>query len=336
MKYTLITPLILAACISAGTLQAADVPKKLERQTTWGLYVDSQEVAKMKKDLGDKMLFIDVRDPIEIMFTGFSDVVDINIPYKIADTTAWNQKKPVFNMAINKNFEQDLEAALKARGLTKEAPIAIMCRSGGTRGAPATKLLENKGYKNVYVVTDGFEGGKVKKGEKKNWRLKNGWKNAGLPWSYKLNKDKMYMPSSTKITPEMAKKAAFISKLNHANPMPNYMPVAMKNAEALKLNEEQITKLKSWTSANKGKSKAAVMRIIELENEIATASMKGEGKETLMNKFSEMSEMRMKLAASKTACRDNMRTILTTEQWDTLVGLQAATKKKVVEKHASL
>ncbi|RKZ61085.1 MAG: sulfurtransferase, partial [Gammaproteobacteria bacterium] len=24
------------------------------------------------------------------------------------------------------------------------------------------------------------------------WRLKNGWKNSGLPWSYKLNKEKMY------------------------------------------------------------------------------------------------------------------------------------------------
>jgi len=43
-----------------------------------------------------------------------------------------------------------------------------------------------------HFVTDGFEGGKIKKGEKKNWRLKNGWKNSGLPWSYKLNREKMY------------------------------------------------------------------------------------------------------------------------------------------------
>lgn len=67
-----------------------------------------------------------------------------------------------------------------------------MCRSGGTRGAPSAKMLEGKEYKNVYVVTDGFEGGKIKQGEKKSWRLKNGWKNSGLPWSYKLNKDKLF------------------------------------------------------------------------------------------------------------------------------------------------
>lgn len=28
-----------------------------------------------------KLLFIDVRDPVEIMFVGFTDAVDINIPY---------------------------------------------------------------------------------------------------------------------------------------------------------------------------------------------------------------------------------------------------------------
>jgi rhodanese-related sulfurtransferase len=67
-----------------------------------------------------------------------------------------------------------------------------MCRSGGTRGAPAANVLFDRGFKKVYVVTAGFEGGSLKEGDKKGWRLKNGWKNSGLPWSYKLNKDKMY------------------------------------------------------------------------------------------------------------------------------------------------
>jgi rhodanese-related sulfurtransferase len=58
----------------------------------------------------------------------------------------------------------------------------IMCRSGGTRGAPSTKLLEGRGYKNVYVVTDGFDGSKTKSGDKKGFRLENGWKNSDLPW----------------------------------------------------------------------------------------------------------------------------------------------------------
>ena len=195
MKHKIVLLFVLALYMGTATVFAAEKPKNIKKQTSWNLYVDSKEAYDMKKKLGDQMLFIDVRDPIEIMFTGFTDVVDINIPFKIANRTAWNKKKPVYLMETNPNFEKEVVAALEARGLTKEAPVVIMCRSGGTRGAPATKHLEGKGYKQVYVVTDGFEGGKIKKGEQKNWRLKNGWKNSGLPWSYKLNKEKMYFPS---------------------------------------------------------------------------------------------------------------------------------------------
>ncbi len=337
MKYTIITPLLLATSLSIATLQAAEIPKDPKQQTTWGLYVDSKEVADMKKELGDKMLFIDVRDPVEIMFTGFTDLVDINIPFKTADRSAWHKKKPVFNMVVNKDFEKDIEAALKTRGLNKGAPIAIMCRSGGTRGAPATKLLEGKGYKNIYVVTDGFEGGTVKKGEKKNWRVKNGWKNASLPWSYKLNKEKMYMPAkgatatttSTVTMSAKEKKTAFMPVVKHASPMPNYMRTLKKNSDSLKLSTEQKDKLQAWVAANNKKASDTVNKIIELEKGISVASMKGDGKESLMTKFNEMSNLRLQLASSKTACRDNMRSILSKEQWSTLVKIQEKSTKKV-------
>jgi len=195
MKGKIIILLVLVACMSVTAVFAAEKPTNPKQQTIWNLYVDSKEAYDMKQKLGDKMLLVDVRDPIEIMFTGFTDVVDINIPFKLANGSVWNNKKPVFLMEVNPDFEAEIAAALEARGLTKEAPVVIMCRSGGTRGAPAIKYLENKGYKQVYVVTDGFEGGKIKDGDRKNWRLKNGWKNSGLPWSYKLNKEKMYFPS---------------------------------------------------------------------------------------------------------------------------------------------
>ena len=198
MKFKTTLLLILVGSIAITSVFAAEVPEDPKRQTTWNLYVDSKEVYIMKQNIGNQMLFIDVRDPIEIMFTGFTDVVDVNIPFKLADRSAWNPKKPVFNMIVNPNFEKEIAAALEGRGLSKAVPVVIMCRSGGTRGAPATKLLENKGYEKVYVVTDGFEGGTIKEGERKNWRLKNGWKNSGLPWSYKLNKGKMYFPPTEK------------------------------------------------------------------------------------------------------------------------------------------
>ena len=171
---------------------AAPEPKDPKKQTPWGLYLTSQEAHDMKVAEGGKVLFVDVRDPIEIMFTGFTDVVDVNVPFMLADRTKWHAKKPVFLMAKNSDFEPGIERALKKAGLTKDAPVILMCRSGGTRGAPSAMMLDGKGYAKVYVVVDGFEGGTLKDGPKKGWRLKNGWKNSGLPWSYKLNKDKMY------------------------------------------------------------------------------------------------------------------------------------------------
>ncbi len=193
VKPVLIVLILLMMTTLSLSASAAPEPQDSKKQTPWKLYLDSTEAYQMKQKMADKVLFVDVRDPIEIMFTGFTDVVDINIPFMVANREKWNSKKPVYLMQKNPDFEALVAQALEKRGLTKDAPIILMCRSGGTRGAPSAKALwGDKGYKNVYVVTDGFEGSTIKKGERKNWRLKNGWKNSALPWSYKLNKEKMY------------------------------------------------------------------------------------------------------------------------------------------------
>lgn len=180
------------AIASISPLFAADAPKDPSRQTSWGLYVDSREAYQMKTgERGTEVLFVDVRDPIEIMFTGFTDVVDVNVPYMSSNRQKWNDKKNVYAMEVNPAFEAQVAKALADRKLSKDSPVVLMCRSGGERGAPSAKMLEGKGYKQVYVVTDGFEGDTVKDGDKKNWRLVNGWKNSGLPWGYTLNKAKV-------------------------------------------------------------------------------------------------------------------------------------------------
>ena len=180
------------AIASISPLFAADAPKDPSRQTSWGLYVDSREAYQMKTgESGAELLFVDVRDPIEIMFTGFTDVVDVNVPYMASNRQKWNDKKNVYAMEVNPAFEAQVAKALADRKLSKDSPVVLMCRSGGERGAPSAKMLEGKGYKQVYVVTDGFEGDTVKDGDKKNWRLVNGWKNSGLPWGYTLNKAKI-------------------------------------------------------------------------------------------------------------------------------------------------
>ncbi|MES9980053.1 MAG: rhodanese-like domain-containing protein, partial [Candidatus Thiodiazotropha sp. 6PLUC5] len=93
--------------------------------------------------------------------------------------------------APNSGFLLSMEELINAKGASKETKIIVLCRSG-SRSAKAANLLAKSGYKNVFSVVDGFEGDKAKSCELKGQRVVNGWKNSGLPWSYKLDKDKMF------------------------------------------------------------------------------------------------------------------------------------------------
>ncbi|MEQ1731704.1 MAG: rhodanese-like domain-containing protein, partial [Vicinamibacterales bacterium] len=186
----LITAAVVALVALTGAAAAAPEPKDADRQTPWKLYVDSKEAYAMKQELGSKALLVDVRDPVEIMFTGFAPAVDVVVPFMSPSKAKWNEKKSTYQVEKDPGFEAKIATALESRGLGKDAPVLLMCRSGGERGAPSAAELWGKGYAKVYVVVDGFEGETVKDGERKNWRLVNGWKNSGLPWGYALDKSK--------------------------------------------------------------------------------------------------------------------------------------------------
>lgn len=192
MKTPLIAAALTAAFLIGAPAQAAEAPSDPKKQTSWGLYVSAKEAFEMKQAEGDKVLFVDVREPVEIMFTGYTDVIDVNVPFLLVNPSKWNPKKPVLAMEPNPNFAQGVLDALDARGLDKSTPVILMCRSGGTRGAPSAKALEGLGLESVYVVVDGFEGSSAKDNPNGPWRLVNGWKNSGLPWGYKLNPEKVY------------------------------------------------------------------------------------------------------------------------------------------------
>ena len=94
----------------------------------------------------------------------------------------------------NPDFEQQLSAKLAASGARKDTPVIIMCRSGSTRSAPAVNMLAAQGYSNVWTVVDGFEGSTLKEGDSKGVRAVNGWRNSGLPWSYKVDPAVAWQP----------------------------------------------------------------------------------------------------------------------------------------------
>lgn len=190
----LIAPLLaLALTIPATAGLAAPEPTDPAHRTQWGLYLTASEAYEMKQDRGGDVLFVDVREPVEIMFTGFTDVIDVNVPFLLVNPAKWHPTKPVFAMEPNPDFATGIARALADRGLDSTTPVILMCRSGGTRGAPSARALENLGLEQVYVVVDGFEGSTVRDHPNGPWRLKNGWKNSGLPWGYALNPAKLYV-----------------------------------------------------------------------------------------------------------------------------------------------
>lgn len=186
----LVLNLVQVSISFAGDVDTATVPAA--KQTISKNYLSAKEAAAMKQSMGAKALMVDVRTAAEVEYVGTTDAVDANISYMIDDYSAWDDKKSRFAMSPNSGFLTKISDALTKVGLDKNSEIIVMCRSGD-RSARAADLLSNAGYTKVYSVVDGFEGDMAKEGDNKGKRTVNGWKNAGLPWSYNMTKNKMYM-----------------------------------------------------------------------------------------------------------------------------------------------
>lgn len=188
--------ILLACIVLSGPAVAAD---KADVRTRWhtpyDLYLTPQEAHAMKTANPDGVLFIDVRTIAEIEFTGFTDVVDANIPLYLFSADRWVNKRDgthgYYRKQRNKDFVAAVDRLLAERALDRNAPIILMCTSGA-RAPAAARELHKAGFGQVYTQYQGFEGVKAKSGPQSGKRVVNGWKNAGLPWSYKLRKSKMY------------------------------------------------------------------------------------------------------------------------------------------------
>lgn len=130
--------------------------------------------------------------------------------------------------------------------------------------------------------------------------------------------------SATTIDSEAAAKQEAMKNMLHANPLPNYMAIIRKDAEVLKLTEEQKTKLDAWYQEHNAHAAETVKKIIAAEQALAQASMEGVSAELIMQQYDEMAAMRRALAEGKTQCRDHVRSVLSAEQWAQLTQMQQA------------
>jgi rhodanese-related sulfurtransferase len=160
-----------------------------------GLYLTPQQAYDMKMKDPKGVAFFDIRTRAEAMYVGWPMDADALVPYVEHPElmTDWDDKRFMYKLEPNQDFVPEIERRMKEKGLGKNAPVILICRSGD-RSSKAADRLQMAGFTRVYSVAEGVEGDTAKDGEKLGQRVVNGWKNAGLPWTYKLDKAKMYFP----------------------------------------------------------------------------------------------------------------------------------------------
>ena len=184
---------LILACLYTPILLAIEESQIREKaHTVYGLYLTPHEAYNMKIERGDDVLFIDVRSRAEIKYTGATDLIDANIPARFLDTDFdWSDRSATYRTTANDHFVEDMEKLLAARNADKNTPIILMCTSG-SKVPKVAEALHEAGFKSVYSQYQGFSGIKSRSGLNEGQRVVHGWKNSGLPWSYRLKKESMY------------------------------------------------------------------------------------------------------------------------------------------------
>ena len=158
------------------------------KQTVLGLYVTAKEAYEKWQADPEKVKILDVRTPEEYIFVGHAEMA-WNIPL-VFQGYQWDAAKGYFGVKPNPDF-----IALVTDLFTPEDTLLVTCRSGG-RSAMAVNMLAQNGFRDSYNVTDGMEGDLVKDPDNLfvGKRMKNGWKNSSLPWTYDIDPDRVRLP----------------------------------------------------------------------------------------------------------------------------------------------
>lgn len=185
--------LTLAADWAPGSVDWDKLPEV--KKSKLALYLTPQQAYDMKKANPKGVAFFDIRTRAEAMYVGWPGDADALVPYVEHQElmSDWDDKRAMYKLEPNQEFVSELERRLKEMNLGKDATIILICRSGD-RSSKAQDRLQMAGYSRVYGIAEGFEGDLAKEGAKSGQRAVNGWKNANLPWTYKLDKAKMYFP----------------------------------------------------------------------------------------------------------------------------------------------
>jgi rhodanese-related sulfurtransferase len=180
--------LILSLVFGFHSAARAELSVPAQKQTRLNLYVNAWQAWEKWSASPGTIHILDVRTPAEYIFIGHAPMA-VNIPLTFfPGTVDPNTLRP--DMPKNDHFIGDVKKRFK-----KTDTIFVMCRSGG-RSAAAVNLMAEAGFEKVYNIIDGFEGDSLKDPDSYHYgkRVINGWKNSGAPWTYELERERVYLP----------------------------------------------------------------------------------------------------------------------------------------------
>ena len=176
--------ILLTACVALASTSPALAGKRAKLAEN----VTPRQAYEMMQKTPD-LYVIDVRTPWEFQFVGHIKGA-YNIPSNFVSTrfTAKGHsyvysgreitaKKGRYQWVRNPDFFYYVGKLVKN---DPHAKILLYCRSAHRSPYVADRLVK-AGYKNVYNMTEGFEGGF---GDSPYRRMTDGWQHAGLPYQY--------------------------------------------------------------------------------------------------------------------------------------------------------
>jgi rhodanese-related sulfurtransferase len=184
--------LILIAILTGSLLSYAGASHKGPypvKQQHSGIDIKPREAFSLIEKTPGHVFIVDVRTRFEYQDIGHAEG-SYNIPLLFFSREVGDKG---YKKLWNNNFCHDLKARFKP----ESDSLLMICRSG-ERSTIAVHDAIECGFKKekVYNILGGFEGDKVHEDTSPFYgkRMVGGWRLEGLPWTYKMVPELMYLP----------------------------------------------------------------------------------------------------------------------------------------------
>ncbi len=125
-------------------------------------------------------------------------------------------------------------------------------------------------------------------------------------------------------TKQGSDKSVMQQLMEKVSPMPMLMSSLVKEAETLKLTQQQIDTFAKWRKNNMAPAMTLATDILSLERQINSAALDRGNTDKVNLLLNELMQKRLSLASKMLECRDNVQKTLSKAQWQRLVELYKA------------